>query len=229
MSRSIGLDSVIVDYLAEVNPPETAAMRRCRAETAALGQQARMQVSAEQGAFMAMLVRIMNARLAVEVGTFTGYSALAIAEALRRNAGPGARLWACDLSAEWLARAQGYWDEAGLGDVIEPRPGPADATLEALAADGLAGRIDLVFIDADKTGYAGYLERALVLLRPGGVILFDNMLWGGSVARPEADDADTVALRTLAAGLRDDPRVEAMMAAIGDGVSIVRKKGGPAA
>jgi O-methyltransferase len=224
MSSSFGLTADLVSYLARMNPAETAAMIRCRVETAGMGRDARMQISSEQGAFMDMVARLINARLAVEVGVFTGYSAMATAYALRRNAGPGARLYACDVSAAFMEKAKGYWADAGLLDVIAPRVGPGADSLDALAAEGLKGRIDLMFVDANKTGYDDYFEKGLTLLRPGGLILFDNMLWGGDVADEANMEADTVALRALAEKLRDDPRVDACLVGIGDGVMMARKR-----
>jgi O-methyltransferase len=223
MSRSFGLTPQIIDYLAGANAPEHPVLARCRQETAA-HPMARMQISAEQGALMAFLTRLINARLAVEVGVFTGYSALATALALRANAGPGARLYACDISKDWTDIARGYWAQAQVEDTIDLRLAPAAETLEALAAEGLTGRIDLMFVDADKTGYLAYYEKGLPLLRPGGLMLFDNVLWSGRVADTAEADADTVALRTLAATVRDDPRVEQVMTGVGDGLLLVRKR-----
>lgn len=225
MSRSLGLSAEIVAYLAHANPAEHPALARCRAETAA-HPMARMQISAEQGALMAFLARLINARLAVEVGVFTGYSALATALALRANAGPGARLYACDVSAEWTDLARGYWADAQVEDTIDLRIAPAGETLARLAEEGLAGRIDLVFVDADKTGYPGYYEQVLTLLRPGGLMLFDNVLWSGRVADPAQSEPDTLALRALADLVRDDARVDHVMTGIGDGLLLARKRGG---
>lgn len=223
MSTSLGLSPELVRYLALVNPTEHPALARCREETAALPQ-ARMQISTEQGAFMQFLVRLIGAKRAFEVGVFTGYSSLAIGLALKQNHPMGARLLACDISEEWTARARDYWREAHVDDVVDLHLGPAIETLDAQIAAGEAGGFDFGFIDADKTGYAAYYERGLQLLRPGGVMLFDNMLWAGAVADPADTSADTTALRALAHMARADARVHAVMTSIGDGVMMVTKR-----
>jgi caffeoyl-CoA O-methyltransferase len=224
MSTSLGLSPEIVAYLASVNPPEHPALARCREETAALGGVAIMQISAEQGAFMALLARMLGARRAFEVGVFTGYSSLAIALALKEMHGPDAHLLACDISEEWTSKACAFWRKANVADVIELVIAPATETLDARLADGQAGRYDLGFIDADKTGYGDYYERGLKLLRVGGVMLFDNVLWSGAVADPSNHTPDTVALRALAQKAKADPRVHVAMAGIGDGLLMCLKK-----
>lgn len=223
MSTSFALSPALVSYLGDVNPPEHPVLARCREETAR-HPMARMQISAEQGAFMQMLVRLTGARLAVEVGVFTGYSALATALALRANHGPGARLFAFDVSEDYTALARGYWAEAKVEPTIDLRIAPAADSLDALLAEGYAGKIDLMFVDADKTGYGAYYEKGLALLRTGGLMLFDNMLWGGSVADPADQSADTVAIRAVNEMARDDDRVETALVAVGDGVLMVRKR-----
>ena len=222
MSSSIGLSPELVAYLAHVNPAEHPALARCRDETNALPQ-ARMQISAEQGAFMGLLARMIGAKRAFEIGVFTGYSALATALALKDMHGPAAHLLACDVSEEWTAKARFYWREADVEDVIELVLAPAAETLAARAASE-AGGYDFGFIDADKTGYDAYYELGLKLLRPGGIILFDNVLWGGAVADVADTSADTTALRAVAAKAKADERVHAAMAAIGDGLLICMKK-----
>jgi len=224
MSVSFGINEAVKGYLAALNPDEHPALARCRAVTAGLGDRARMQVSPEQGAFMAFMTRLTNARLAVEVGVFTGYSALATTLALRANAGPGARLFALDVSEEWTDIAKSFWQEAGIEKSIDLRIAPATISLDALIAEGYAGKIDLMFIDADKPGYSDYYERGVTLLRSGGLILFDNVLWSGAVADEADQTPDTVALRAVAQQVRADPRVESTMVAIGDGVLMVRKR-----
>jgi len=222
MSSSLGLTPELVAYLASANPPEHPALRRCREETAAMPN-ARMQISAEQGAFMQVIARMLNARRAFEVGVFTGYSALATAHTLKDMHGPAARLLACDVSEEWTTKARSYWREAQVDDVIDLRIAPAAESLAAEVRQGRAGAYDLGFIDADKTGYADYYELGLQLLRRGGVMLFDNVLWSGRVADRADTSADTTALRALAAKAKADSRVHAAMAAIGDGLLICVK------
>jgi O-methyltransferase len=223
VSTSLGLTEAVVAYLARINPPEHPVLARCRAETATLGGIARMQISPEQGALMAWLARLTDARRAVEVGVFTGYSALAVTLAMRdRHA--DARLLACDVNAEWTAKARGYWTEAGVADAIDLRLAPAVETLDATLEAGGGGAWDLAFIDADKTSYPAYYERCLALLRPGGVMLFDNVLWGGAVADPAVTDADTQALRKVALTAREDGRVHAVMAGVGDGLLMCIKR-----
>src|SRR5574338_403679 len=201
MSSSLGLTSDVVRYLADVNPPEHPALKRCRVETASMPN-ARMQISPEQGAFMQVIARMIGAKRAFEVGVFTGYSSLATALALKDMHGRGAHLLACDISEEYTLKARDYWREAAVDDVIELEIAPATETLDARIKAGDAGRYDMGFIDADKTGYDAYYERGLKLLRQGGVMLFDNVLWSGRVADPADTSADTTALRALAAKVR---------------------------
>jgi predicted O-methyltransferase YrrM len=199
---------------------ETAPQRRLRAETAALPE-ARMQIGPDQGALLALLVHLIGARQAVEVGTFTGYSALAVASALP----PGGRLITCDVSEEWTAIARRYWQEAGVSGRIDLRLGPATETLAGLLREGGAGSFDFAFIDADKESYDAYYEACLRLLRPGGLLAIDNVLWSGAVADPSAVDAETEAIRALNRKVRDDGRVEACLLTVGDGVMLARKRG----
>lgn len=223
MSTSFGLPPQVVAYIQQHGTREHATLARCRAEThARLGGQAVMQISPEQGALMQVLARLMDVRTYVEVGTFTGYSALAVALAIHDK--PGARVHACDLSPEFLDIAAGYWREAGVADTVTPHAGPGADSLSALISHGLEGRVDMMFIDADKTGYPAYYALGLRLLRPGGLMLIDNMLWGGKVADPSVQDPDTVALRQLAAHIHEDPRVEMTLASVGDGLSVVMKR-----
>jgi predicted O-methyltransferase YrrM len=168
---------------------------------------------------MALLARTIGAHRAVEVGTFTGYSALCVAEAL----GPDGKLWCCDVSEEWTRIARRYWKEAGLDKRIELTIGPALRTLDGLLAQGLAGQLDMAFIDANKDDYDTYYER-LKLLRPGGLVLIDNVLWGGSVANLAENDADTRAIRALNAKLRKDERVDLALLAVGDGMTCALKR-----
>jgi caffeoyl-CoA O-methyltransferase len=223
MSSSLGLSPELVAYLAQVNPPEHPALRRCREETQALPM-ARMQISAEQGAFMQTIARMISAKRAFEVGVFTGYSSLAVMVTMKEMHGAAARLLACDVSEEWTTRARDYWREAQVDDLIDLKIAPATETLDARIAGGEAGQYDLGFVDADKTGYDAYYEKGLALLRKGGVMLFDNVLWSGKVADPADTTPDTTALRALAAKARGDARVHAAMTSIGDGVLIVVKR-----
>lgn len=179
-----------------------------------------MQVAADQGQLMALLARAIGARIAVEVGTFTGYSALCVAEALP----PTGKLYACDVSEEWTRVGRRYWNEAGVADRIELHIGPALKSLDELIAGGLAGHVDMAFIDANKTDYDAYYERCLVLLRSRGLMLIDNVLWGGAVADPDDHTADTLALRALNAKLRDDTRIDLGLLPVGDGMTIALKR-----
>lgn len=222
MSSSIGLSPDLIRYLADVNPPEHPVLARCRVETQKMPQ-AQMQISPEQGAFMQQIVRMISARRAFEVGVFTGYSALAVALAMAER-GPGARLLACDIDADVTAKAQLYWREAGVDGMIDLTLQPALETLDQRLAAREAGAYDFGFIDADKTGYDAYYERGLKLLRPGGVMLFDNMLWSGRVADLSDKSPDTVALRALGAKAKTDERVHAAMSAVGDGLLICVKR-----
>jgi O-methyltransferase len=213
------LSGGLMDYALSTWLRDSDVKRRLRAETAVLPM-AGMQIAADQGQLMALLARTVNARLAVEVGTFTGYSALCVAEVLPADG----RLIACDVSAEWTAIGRRYWAEAGVADRIDLRLGPALGTLDQLIGDGLSGRVDFAFIDADKTNYDGYYERCLTLLRPGGLILLDNVLWGGAVADARRQDPDTVAIRSINHKLHSDDRIDVGLLPVGDGVTIARKR-----
>lgn len=223
MSSSLGLTPDIIRYLAEVNPPEHPVLQKCREETRAMSN-AGMQISAEQGAFMQMIARLTNAKRAFEVGVFTGYSSLAVALAMQERHGREAFLLACDVNEDWTGKARSYWREAGVDGIIDLSIAPANDTLDKRLQAREEGSYDLGFVDADKTGYDGYYERGLRLLRKGGVMLFDNVLWSGSVADPANQRPDTVALRALAHKARADERVHAAMIAVGDGLLMVIKK-----
>jgi predicted O-methyltransferase YrrM len=218
-NRTINLDDRLYDYLLGASLREAEVLRRLRAETQAMPN-ATMQISPEQGQFMALLVKLVGARKIIEIGTFTGYSALCMAQALPRDG----RIVACDISAEWTAIAARYWAEAGVAGRIELRLAPALETTRALIEGGESLTFDLAFIDADKQNYGAYYEAALELLRPGGLILVDNTLWYGRVADGEVQDADTVAIRAFNAQLRDDPRVDLSLLPIGDGLTLARKR-----
>ncbi|NDD30554.1 MAG: SAM-dependent methyltransferase [Proteobacteria bacterium] len=213
------LDSQVAEYLQAVSVRDDAVLRRLREETALLPQGG-MQISPEQGQLMALLVRLMGARKALEVGTFTGYSSLSVARALP----PDGRLVACDVSHEWTSVARRYWQEAGVADRIDLRIAPATETLDGLLATGGRGTFDFAFIDADKSGYDAYYERCLELVRPGGLIAIDNVLWSGKVADPNEKDADTVALRVLNTKIHADARVDLSMLPMADGLTLALKR-----
>jgi len=216
-NASIGLSQELHAYLVKVGVREPDVLRRLRERTAALPEHG-MQIAPEQGAFMSLLVKVMGARRCLEVGTFTGYSSTAVALALP----PGGKLVCCDVSREWTDSARETWAEAGVADRVELRLGPALETLDQLLAEGDAGRFDFAFIDADKPNYDRYVERALRLVRPGGLIAIDNVLWSGRVADSSVVDESTVAIRALNEKLAADERVEVAMAPIGDGLTLLR-------
>ncbi len=218
-NRTIGLSDEIYRYLLEHSLREPELLRRLREETARMTKWANMQIAPEQGQFMGLLVQLIGARRALEIGTFTGYSALSVMLAMPKDG----RLVACDLSKEFTDVARRYWAEAGLADRIELRLQPALNTLDELIAGGAAGSFDFTFIDADKENYDGYYERALTLLRPGGLLAIDNVLWNGSVADPTVDDADTNAIRALNDKVAKDRRVAISLVPIGDGLTLARK------
>mgnify|MGYP001249064860 CR=1 FL=1 len=209
----------LAGYLSAVSVREDGLKLRLRNETRALGPQGQMILGAAQGALLGFLVGLTNARQVLEVGTFTGYSTLCMAEALP----PGGRILACDVSEEWTAIARGYWQEAGVADRIDLRLGPAGDTLQALPPE-MAGGFDMAFVDADKTGYPAYLDACKRLLRPGGLAVFDNMFWGGAVADPSDTGAETAAIRQTLAMAVEDAGLDHSMLAVGDGLLLVRKK-----
>jgi predicted O-methyltransferase YrrM len=194
-------------------------LRRLREETA-LHPDAEMQIAPEQGQFMALLVRLIGARRTLDVGVFTGYSSLVVALALPADG----EVVACDVSAEYTAIARRYWREAGMEGKIHLHLAPALETLDRLLAKGEASRFDFAFIDADKPSYDAYFERTLELLRPGGVVALDNVLWGGEVADPTVHDANVDAVRAINLKLRDDPRVDLSLLPIADGLTLARKR-----
>ena len=218
-SRTIVLTDALYKYLLEVSLREPEVMRRLREATQKMPR-AGMQISPEQGQFMALLVELMGAKRCLEIGTFTGYSALAVARALPADG----ILVACDISANYTARAKPYWQEAGVADRIDLRIGPAVETLDTLLAQGQAGSFDFAFIDADKTNYKNYFQRVLDLLRRGGLACVDNVLWSGAVVDPARDDEDTEAIRAFNKALADDPRVSLSLVPIGDGLTLARKR-----
>lgn len=220
MSRStLNMTDSLLDYIAEFGVREHPVQARCRQETGEL-EMAIMQISPEQGAFMQMLVRIMNAKRCIEVGVFTGYSSLSVALALPDDG----HITALDVSEEWTAKARGYWKEAGVADKIDLCIAPATESLKTMIGDGEAGTYDFAFIDADKTSYDDYYEACLTLLRSGGLIAIDNVLWSGAVADRDKVDDNTVALRALNEKIHGDNRVDMGLAPIGDGVMLVTKR-----
>jgi caffeoyl-CoA O-methyltransferase len=214
--KSFFLTSEIHEYVVAHGTPPDATQQALIDETAALPM-AMMQISPEQGAFMTLFTRLIGARRAVEVGTFTGYSALSIARGLPDDGD----LLCCDVSEEWTAIARRYWQRAGLADRIELRLGPA---LDTLAVLPVAPTIDLAFIDADKTNYRHYYEALLPRLSSRGVIVFDNVLWMGAVADPANTEASTQAIRALNDFVARDPRVDAVMLPVADGITLVRRR-----
>ena len=217
--RHIDLSDKLDDYILSVSLREPPVLRKLREETARLPL-AGMQIAPDQGQLMALLARLVGARRCLEIGTFTGYSTLAVALALP----PDGRIIACNVNPGTTAIARRYWAAAGVADRIELRLAPALATLDALLADGQEGRFDFVFIDADKENYDAYYERALRLLRAGGLIVIDNVLWGGWVADARRRDPDTAALRALNAKLHTDERIDLSLLPLADGITLARKR-----
>jgi predicted O-methyltransferase YrrM len=208
-------------YIRRVGAREHPVLARCREETHRdFPDRAQMQIAPEQGAFLSFLVRLMGARTALEVGVFTGYSGLAVALALPSDGS----LIACELEERFAMRAGGYWAEAGVSQKIDLRLGPAGRTLQSLIDEGRDESFDLAFIDADKTGYEGYYEAALTLLRKGGVVAFDNTLWGGAVVDDSDRSPDTIAIRELNEKLSVDDRVHLVLTTIGDGLTLAQKR-----
>jgi predicted O-methyltransferase YrrM len=216
--RSLELDDRLYEYLVQYGTRESELLKDLRTETAKMPG-AGMQIGPEQGAFMGLLVELIGARRALEIGTFTGYSSLCIAGALPADG----KLICCDVSEEYTKVARNYWRRAGLESKIELRIGPALATLDALV-DADVEPFDFAFIDADKTNYGNYYDRAMKLVRPGGLIAIDNVLWGGDVADPKENDEDTQAIRAVNEKVRNDERVTLALAPIGDGLTLARKR-----
>jgi len=218
-AKNVVMDPSLQAYLQSVSLREPPLLAHLREETAALPN-ARMQVAPEQGQFMALLVELTGARRCLEIGVFTGYSALWVASALP----PDGRLVACDVSAEWTAVARRYWEAAGVRERIDLRLAPALETLDGLLAAGAAGSFDLAFIDADKANYDAYYEACLELLRGGGLMLIDNVLWSGRVADPAVEDEDTAAIRALNGKIHTDQRVSISMLPVADGLTLALKR-----
>jgi len=216
--RTLTLDDTLMRYIQQHSLREHPAQRALREATLAVPHH-EMQIGPEQGQFMALLVRLIGARRTIEIGVYTGYSALSVALALPDDG----HLLACDISDDWTRIGRPFWAQAGVAHKIDLRLQPALTTLDAELAAGAQGRYDFAFIDADKRGYDAYYERCLQLLRPGGLIAIDNTLWSGSVARP-ADSADTAAIQVLNDKLHRDERVDLSLLPIGDGLTLARKR-----
>jgi len=217
--QTTGFEKTLADYIQSISLREPDILRELREETAKLSM-AQMQISPEQGQFMALLVQLMGAKKTLEIGVFTGYSALAVALALPDDG----KVIACDISEEYTAIAKDFWARAGVSEKIDLRIAPALETLEKLITDGETGSFDLAFIDADKRNYENYYERALTLLRPGGLILIDNVLWSGKVIDPTITDKQTQAIREFNQKLHQDSRISLSLIAIADGLTLALKR-----
>lgn len=219
MIHSLMLDDEIQQYVLDVSLREDDLARELRMVTMRLLARG-MLVPPEEGQLLGFLVGLTSASTVVEVGTFTGYSTLAMARALPAHG----RIITCDISAEWADIGRTFWERAGVADRIQFELRPAIETLDALLADGAAGTVDLAFIDCNKESYASYYERCLELLRPGGLLVIDNVLWSGKVARPEISDLETESLRALNSALRIDKRIELSMLPVFDGITLAYKR-----
>ncbi|MGD0961429.1 MAG: class I SAM-dependent methyltransferase [Methylomonas sp.] len=218
-NKNVLVTDTLYDYMLSASLREPEVLKQLREETALLAN-AGMQIAPEQGQFMALLVELIGAGKILEVGVFTGYSSTCLALALPAEG----RITACDISAEYTAVARRYWALANVTDKIDLRLGPALDTLDGLIAAGCAGSYDLAFVDADKSNYDGYYERALCLLRKGGLLLIDNVLWSGQVADPAIDDADTSGIRALNDKIHADPRVTMSLLTVADGLTLALKR-----
>lgn len=219
-NRATPVDDRLYDYILSVSLREPDILAELRELTKRTTDMPNMQIGPDQGQFMALLAELTGAVRYLEVGTFTGYSALAIALAMP----PEAEIVCCDVSKEYTNIAQRFWQRAGVADRIDLRLAPALDTLDALLADGRANSFDMIFIDADKENYAGYYERGLELVRQGGLIAIDNVLWNGAVADPSDNTEAAVAIRELNRAIHGDDRVSASMIGVGDGLYLARKR-----
>ncbi|MEQ8397086.1 class I SAM-dependent methyltransferase [Thalassobaculum sp.] len=217
--RTLSLDDTLYTYVNEVGGREPEVGRKLREKTRGMPT-AGMQIAPDQGNALALLVELLGARRAIEVGTFTGYSALRTALALPVDG----QLVCCDVSDEWTSIGRPFWEEAGIASKIDLRIAPAVETLDGLIASGWAGTVDFMFIDADKSNYDAYYERGLVLVRTGGLIAVDNVLWSGAVVDDRDQSADTRAIRTLNTKIHGDQRVTMALLPIGDGLTLARKR-----
>jgi caffeoyl-CoA O-methyltransferase len=218
-SKTLGLSDELSAYLQQVSLRDSEVLERLRDETRGMPM-AGMQVSAEQGQFMQLLVKALGIRRAIEIGVYTGYSSLCVALAMPDDG----RIIACDISEEWTSVAQRYWEEAGVTHKIELRLAPALETLDIMLENELNNSFDFAFIDADKTSYKDYYERALALIRPGGLIAIDNTLWNGAVVDESNQTDDTVAIREFNALVHADERVDISLLPIGDGLTLALKR-----
>jgi len=218
-NKSLSMSEPLYAYLREISLREAEPLARLRDETSHLPLSA-MQISPEQGQFMQLLVKALGIRHAIEIGVFTGYSSLCVALAMPEDG----RIVACDINESWTGIARRYWKEAGVDHKIELRIAPALETLDTLIGNDLEGRFDFAFIDADKTGYKDYYERALTLIRPGGLIAVDNTLWNGNVVDPDNQSDDTRAIREFNQFIHTDARVDVSMLPIGDGLTLALKR-----
>ena len=218
-NQSIQLNDELYHYLLDVSLRESEVLKQLRQHTAGMRGSV-MQIAPEQGQFMALLVKMLGAKKTLEIGVYTGYSALCVAAALPEDG----RVIACDINAETTAVAKEFWQKAGVAEKIDLRLAPGTDTLNELIAAGEQDSFDFAFIDADKTGYHNYYERCLVLLRPGGLIAVDNVLWTGSVLNNENPSDDTLALQAFNRFVKDDQRVDLSMLPVGDGLTLLRKK-----
>lgn len=216
--RTLKLDDDLYEYLLAISLREHPVLAEMRAANRS-HPHGHMQISSEQGQFMALLARLIDARKTIDIGTFTGYSALTVALALPE----GGKVVTCDMSAKFTDEARNWWERAGVAQKIELRLGPALETLDALILSGQHGSFDFAFIDADKTGYDAYYERSLQLLRQGGLIAIDNTLWRGEVSHPARSES-TAAIQALNRKLRDDRRIDLSLVPIGDGLTLARKR-----
>ena len=218
-SRNNHIEEHIYDYILDTSLRDAPLLERLRGETAKMPMGG-MQISPDQGQFMALVVKLIGARRILEVGTFTGYSSIVMAQALPADG----EIVACDVSEEFTAVARRYWAEAGVEDKIDLRIGPATETLSQMVTEGASGSFDIAFIDADKPNYATYYERSLELVRTGGLIMIDNVLWGGRPADTSEHDEATIAIRELNAALHADERVDLSLLSIGDGLTLARRR-----
>ncbi len=218
-NRTLAIDDRIYDYLCEVAIDESELLFQLRQETAKL-EYAVMQISPEQGQFMSLLVKLIGAKRAIEVGTFTGYSSICVASAMPDDG----ELICCDISPQWTDIAEKYWARAKLENKINLFTQPAEQTLQTLIDDGQQSSFDFIFIDADKQNYIQYYEMALTLLRKGGLIAVDNTLWSGAVADPENDEPGTRAIRRFNQMVKEDTRVSKSLLPVGDGLTLILKE-----
>lgn len=217
--HTLNLTPAVADYMQTISLREPDVLKKLREQTHTMSM-AQMQISPEQGQFMRLMMELMHAKKTLDIGTFTGYSAISVALGLP----PDGKVIACDINGEWTKIARRYWDLAGVSNKIELRLAPAVETLQTLIDEGQANTFDFAFIDADKKNYSNYYELSLKLLRPGGLVAVDNVLWDGAVADPEINDENTVAIRNLNVKIHQDERVSLSMLPIGDGLTLARKR-----